>query len=75
VGLIKSVHEADCISNLKERSRELKILGDEIEGRNQTILYSGVANQALPLNRDIGGRWFDEIGWAPADLERGAVEV
>jgi len=22
-------------------------------------------NQAFPLNRVIGGRWFDEMGWDP----------
>jgi hypothetical protein len=27
-------------------------------------------NQAFPLNRHIGGRWFDEMGWDPAVLEQ-----
>jgi len=26
-------------------------------------------NQAFPLNRHIGGRWFDEMGWDPKVLE------
>jgi len=33
----------------------------EIRQRNQVIFFSGVANQAFPINREIGGRWFDEI--------------
>jgi hypothetical protein len=41
----------------------LERLGDEILLRNNSILFGGVANQAFPVNREIGGRWFDEIGW------------
>ena len=57
------VHEADCIADPRERARALDALGDEILRRNDMILFGGVMNQAFPLNRRIGGRWFDEMGW------------
>lgn len=57
------VHEVDCIANEKERAQELESLGDEILRRNNMIFFSGVMNQAFPINRRIGGRWFDELGW------------
>lgn len=60
---IKVVHEVDCIVDEKERGQELEKLGDEILRRNDTIFFSGVMNQAFPMNRSIGGRWFDELGW------------
>jgi hypothetical protein len=46
-------------------------LGDGIVERNQAIFSSEVANQAFPINRRIGGRWFDEMGWTPAQLDGG----
>jgi hypothetical protein len=61
------VHEADCVSDPRQRARALDALGDEIEARNHEVLFSGVMNQALPINRDVGGRWFDELGW-PVDV-------
>ncbi|MBK6519700.1 MAG: protein kinase [Polyangiaceae bacterium] len=57
---VAEVHEADCIADPKDRARALESLGDDIERRNQAMIFSGVANQALPINRQIGGRWFDE---------------
>ena len=60
---IATVHEVDCIADEKERARELEGLADDILRRNEMVLFSGVANQAFPLNREIGGRWFDESGW------------
>jgi clorobiocin biosynthesis protein CloN6 len=63
------VHEADCISNPRERGMEIERLGDEIQKRNDSILYSGVANQAFPANREIGGRWIDELGWSQEALD------
>ena len=33
------------------------------------ILFGGVMNQAYPVNRGIGGRWFDEMGWDPDVLK------
>jgi hypothetical protein len=26
-------------------------------------------NQSFPINRQIGGRWFDELGWSEEVLE------
>jgi hypothetical protein len=34
------------------------------------IFWSGVMNQAFPVNRQIGGRWFDELGWDAEMLEQ-----
>jgi hypothetical protein len=70
--LIPRVHEADCLENATDRTSALAEFGDEILRRNQMIFFSGVANQAFPFNRSIGGRWFDEMGWAPEVLERAA---
>jgi clorobiocin/coumermycin A biosynthesis protein CloN6/CouN6 len=67
--LIPRVHEADCLENATDRTSALAEFGDEILRRNQMIFFSGVANQAFPVNRSIGGRWFDEMGWAPEVLE------
>ncbi len=44
-------------------------LGDDIARRNDAILFHGVANQAFPINRQVGGRWFDELGWDPEVLD------
>jgi hypothetical protein len=65
--LIPVVHEADCLAHPAERARALESLGDDILTRNNMIFFSGVANQAVPFNRGIGGRWFDEMGW-PAEV-------
>jgi clorobiocin biosynthesis protein CloN6 len=61
------VHAVDQIEDPEARARELDKLGDEIERRNNQIFFSGVSNQAFPINRQIGGRWFDELGW-PAEV-------
>lgn len=66
---IEVVHEVDCISDKLERERELDKLGDDVLQRNNQIFYSGVMNQAVPIYRKIGMRWFDETGWAPETLE------
>jgi len=66
---IDVVHEADCIPDPKARMRALDGLGDDIERRNDEVLFAGVTNQALPINRDVGGRWFDELGWSTAVLD------
>lgn len=68
--LIPHVHEADCLEDAADRNRALAEFGDEILRRNKMIFFSGVANQAFPINRGIGGRWFDEMGWPPEVLER-----
>jgi clorobiocin biosynthesis protein CloN6 len=67
--LIPVVHQADCIADPKARAAELNSLGDEIYSRNQMIFFSGVMNQAFPVRREIGGRWFDELGFTAETLE------
>lgn len=62
---IDVVHEADCIGDPASRAAALEELGDEIQRRNELVLFGGVMNQAFPVNREIGGRWFDELGWEP----------
>jgi clorobiocin biosynthesis protein CloN6 len=69
-----AVHEADCIPNPRERALEIERLGDEIQKRNDSIFYSGVANQAFPANREIGGRWIDELGWNQESLDSMTAE-
>jgi clorobiocin biosynthesis protein CloN6 len=69
VQFIDAVHGIDEIQDARARARELARVGPDILRRNQEILFSGVANQGYPVNREIGGRWFDEIGWDPAVLE------
>lgn len=66
------VHAADCIADPRDRARALDELGDEILRRNNEILYSGVTNQAFPVQRQIGGRWFDELGWPATELDAAA---
>jgi clorobiocin/coumermycin A biosynthesis protein CloN6/CouN6 len=66
---IDIVHEADCIADETERQRELNKLKDEILKRNEMVFFSGVINQAFPITRAIGGRWFDELGWESPVLE------
>jgi len=53
----------DCIEDKETRARELRNLGPAILERNNEVLYGGVMNQAFPINREIGGRWFEELGW------------
>lgn len=57
------VHAVDEIPDTRARERELSLLGSEILTRNREIFFTGVANQAFPIQREIGGRWFDELGW------------
>lgn len=66
---IPRVHEADCIQDETVRRRELSALGPEILLRNRQLFDGAVMNQAFPVNRAIGGRWFDELGWTAGDLE------
>jgi len=66
---IDAVHEADCVEDAGARRSALSALGDEILARNNSILFSGVMNQALPINREVGGRWFDELGWDTEALD------
>ena len=69
LGFIDVVHRADCIEDAASRAAALHELGDEIVRRNDLVLYGGVMNQAFPVNREVGGRWFDELGWDTAILE------
>jgi clorobiocin biosynthesis protein CloN6 len=66
---IPMVHEVDCLTDKVVREAELESLGDEILRRNNLIFFSGVMNQAVPINRTIGGRWFDEMGWDSETFE------
>jgi clorobiocin biosynthesis protein CloN6 len=72
LSFVDVVHEIDCLPDPLERRRELEHIGDEILRRNEQIFFSGVMNQAFPINRQIGGRWFDEMGWPAEVLERSA---
>jgi clorobiocin biosynthesis protein CloN6 len=54
------VARLDSIADPTERRRELSAVGPEIRRRNHETFFSGVSNQAFPINRNIGGRWFDE---------------
>jgi clorobiocin biosynthesis protein CloN6 len=63
---IRLVHEIDCIRDPIARRRELEAVGAEILARNDNVFFSGVANQAFPINREVGGRWFDELLQEPA---------
>ena len=69
LAFVKTVTAIDDIADPIARARELDGIGDEILKRNDMVLFSGVANQALPINRQIGGRWFDELGWSPEELD------
>jgi clorobiocin biosynthesis protein CloN6 len=63
------VHRVDCLPDARERARQLANLGSEIRRRNDLIFFSGVANQAFPVYRKVGLRWFDEQGWPTAELD------
>ena len=64
------VHEIDCLADSKVRRRELERIGSEILRRNREVFRAEVANQAFPIQREIGGRWFDELLWDHDTLEQ-----
>lgn len=66
---INVVHPIDCIENQEDRKKALREIGDEIRRRNNEIFTSGVVNQAFPINRKIGGRWYDELLWEESFLQ------
>ena len=66
------VHEVDCLGDPAARARELSMLAPEIRKRNHAMFSSGVENQAFPVGRAIGGRWFDEILFSPSQLTHNA---
>jgi clorobiocin/coumermycin A biosynthesis protein CloN6/CouN6 len=65
-----AVLEADNITDPVARASALRSLGSEIARRNHETFFSGVANQSYPINRDIGGRWFDETLHSSDTFER-----
>ena len=67
IRFINCVHEIDCIKDVEVRRKRLDEIGDEILQRNNKIFFSGVSNQAFPVNREIGDRWFDEIPYSIID--------
>jgi clorobiocin/coumermycin A biosynthesis protein CloN6/CouN6 len=69
LSFIDVVHQADCIEDARSRAAALDELGDEIRSRNDLVLFGGVMNQAFPIYREVGGRWFDELGWDTDVLE------
>jgi clorobiocin biosynthesis protein CloN6 len=69
IDFIKVVHAVDEIQEAPVRMRELRSLGSEIRRRNEQVFFGGVANLAFPIDRAVGGRWFDELGWDPAILD------
>lgn len=71
----REVLAADSLADPRERDRALESLGDEIARRNEMVLFHGVANQAMPINRQVGGRWFDELGWTPEALDAAAASA
>jgi clorobiocin biosynthesis protein CloN6 len=70
-----AVLEADCVSDPQARAHALAALGGEIRRRNDDIFFSGVANQAYPVNRAIGGRWFDETLFGADEFERAGALI
>ena len=69
-----AVKEADDLHDPYERTRALQALGPDIRRRNEEIFFSGVANQSYPVNRAIGGRWFDETLYSSEEFERAAAQ-
>lgn len=67
-----AVDAASRLADPGARARELASLGPEIRRRNGEIFGGAVSNQAFPIDRRIGGRWFDEI--PDLDLLRPALE-
>lgn len=72
MAFMEVVHEVDEIRDPRTREIELDRIGDEIQRRNDELLYTGVLNQAFPFARKIGGRWIDEIGWSHQSLKAAA---
>jgi len=66
---INVVHPIDCIENEEDRKCGLSEIADEIRKRNNQIFTAGVINQAFPINRKIGGRWYDELLWDESAIQ------
>jgi hypothetical protein len=63
------VHEVDSVQDPAERRRLLEGLGPDILARNEEVLYGGVMDQTYPVARPSSGRWCDELGWTPTQIE------
>lgn len=59
VDFLDIVHKVDCIADPVIRNNELGQLSAEILKRNQEVFFHGVMNQAFPMYRAHGQRWFD----------------
>jgi clorobiocin/coumermycin A biosynthesis protein CloN6/CouN6 len=70
VELTLEVHRADSLPCPGDRRRALEGLGDEILARNELVLSGTVIDQNFPVARPIGGRWCDDLGWAPEALDQ-----
>ncbi len=70
-----AVLEADNVVDPKARAAALRSLGPDIRRRNDEIFFSGVANQSYPINREIGGRWFDETLFGSEQFEPAILET
>ncbi|MBZ9609060.1 cobalamin-dependent protein [Clostridium estertheticum] len=58
---IDVVHKIDNIINEKDRNIELQDISEDIYRRNQEVFFKGVLNQAFPVMRKHGQRWFDYV--------------
>ena len=58
---IDVIHRIDNIRDERERNRELRAVEEEIYRRNQEVFFKGVLNQAFPVERKHGQRWFDYV--------------
>jgi clorobiocin biosynthesis protein CloN6 len=61
LAFLLAVDEADSIADPPARRRAMASLAGEIRRRNDEMFNGTVANQAFPVDRQIGGRWFDAI--------------
>lgn len=58
---IDVVHQIDNIQDIHSREIELRAIEEEIYQRNQQVFFHGVLNQAFPVERKHGQRWFDYV--------------
>lgn len=58
---IDIVHKIDNIQDVSEKEKELILIEKEIYKRNQEVFFQGVLNQAFPVERKHGQRWFDYV--------------
>ena len=58
---IKIVHEFANLYPHQRRADALAEIRGETKRLNNELFFGGVVNQAMPVRRKIGGRWYDEI--------------